>query len=158
MNNYYLIIEKIRQIQDGEDIPIEQLEALMDSLSDKLNNYRYAIKSLDAENDFYSKEISRLQAKKKANEKRIIEWKDRCRTLIKEGGTVTDSGYKVSTLNANFSVTEIKTKKLDDSLIDPDYYDEVTNLVLNRQRLDEAIAAGDISPYKVEISERLNLG
>lgn len=158
MNNYYLIIEKIRQIQDGEGIPIEELEALMDSLSDKLNNYRYAIKSLDAENDFYSKEISRLQAKKKANEKRIIEWKDRCRTLIKEGGTVTDSGYKVSTLNANFSVTEIKTKKLDDSLIDPDYYDEVTNLVLNKQRLDEAIAAGDINPYKVEISERLNLG
>lgn len=158
MNNYYLIIEKIRQIQDGEDIPIEELEALMDSLSDKLNNYRYAIKSLDAENDFYSKEISRLQAKKKANEKRIIQWKDRCRTLIKEGGTVTDSGYKVSTLNANFSVTEIKTKKLDDSLIDPDYYDEVTNLVLNKQRLDEAIAAGDINPYKVEISERLNLG
>ncbi len=158
MNNYYLIIEKIRQIQDGEDIPTEELEALMDSLSDKLNNYRYAIKSLDAENDFYSKEISRLQAKKKANEKRIIEWKDRCRTLIKEGGTVTDSGYKVSTLNANFSVTEIKTKKLDDSLIDPDYYDEVTNLVLNKQRLDEAIAAGDINPYKVEISERLNLG
>lgn len=158
MNNYYLIIEKIRQIQDGEDIPIEELEALMDSLSDKLNNYRYAIKSLDAENDFYSKEISRLQAKKKANEKRIIEWKDRCRTLIKEGGTVTDSGYKVSTLNANFSVTEIKTKKLDDSLIGPDYYDEVTNLVLNKQRLDEAIAAGDINPYKVEISERLNLG
>ena len=158
MNNYYLIIEKIRQIQDGEDIPIEELEALMDSLSDKLNNYRYAIKSLDAENDFYSKEISRLQAKKKANEKRIIEWKDRCRTLIKEGGTVTDSGYKVSTLNANFSVTEIKTKKLDDSLIDPDYYDEVTNLVLNKQRLDEAIAAGDINPYKIEVSERLNLG
>ncbi len=158
MNNYYLIIEKIRQIQDGEDIPIEELEALMDSLSDKLNNYRYAIKSLDAENDFYSKEISRLQAKKKANEKRIIQWKDRCRTLIKEGGTVTDSGYKVSTLNANFSVTEIKTKKLDDSLIGPDYYDEVTNLVLNKQRLDEAIAAGDINPYKIEVSERLNLG
>ena len=158
MNNYYLIIEKIRQIQDGEDIPIEELEALMDSLSDKLNNYRYAIKSLDAENDFYSKEISRLQTKKKANEKRIIQWKDRCRTLIKEGGTVTDSGYKVSTLNANFSVTEIKTKKLDDSLIDPDYYDEVTNLVLNKQRLDEAIAAGDINPYKIEVIERLNLG
>lgn len=158
MNNYSLIIDKLRQMQDGEEFSPEEIEALMDSLSDKLNNYRYAIKSLEAENDFYSKEINRLQAKKKANEKRILEWKERCRTLIKEGGTVTDKGYKVVTPNANFSVTQIKTKKLDESLIDSDYYDEVTNLVLNKERLDNAIAAGEIQPYKIEVSERLNLG
>ncbi|ASN69320.1 hypothetical protein 9S3_68 [uncultured Caudovirales phage] len=82
MSNIYELSENYRQvfeaISNGEDdqVYLDTLEAINDSIEEKADNYMRIIKNLEGDNEALDKEIKRLQARKKTNENGMKRMKE----------------------------------------------------------------------------------
>lgn len=82
MSNIYELTESYKQVFDaissGEDdqVYLDTLQSINDSIEDKADNYMRVIKNLEGDNEALDKEIKRLQARKKTNQNGIKRMKE----------------------------------------------------------------------------------
>ena len=129
-----------QQIASGEDSQIykDTLLSINDSIEDKADQYAKVIRMLEADNEAITKEIKRLQAKKKSNTTGIENMKANLKFSMEQTGKLA---FRTSTNSFGIQSNPPKMEIADENHIPEKYFIE-QEPQLNKQILKQDIQNG----------------
>lgn len=144
MSNLYDLtgnyLDVYQQIASGEDSQIykDTLLSINDSIEDKADQYAKVIRMLEADNEAITKEIKRLQAKKKSNTTGIENMKGHLKFSMEQTNKLA---FKTATNSFGIQNNPPKVEITDEELIPKKYFIEQAPQ-LNKQILKQDMQDG----------------
>lgn len=143
MNLYDLTggyLDVYEQIANGEDSQVykDTLDSINDSIEDKADQYAKIIKMLEADNEAITKEIKRLQARKKSNTNGIENMKANLKFSMEQTGKLA---FRTPTNSFGIQNNPPKVEITDEQRIPKKYFIEQAPQ-LNKQILKQDMQDG----------------
>lgn len=144
MSNLYDLtggyLDVYEQIASGEDSQVykDTLDSINDSIEHKADQYAKVIKMLEADNEAITKEIKRLQARKKSNANGVENMKANLKFSMEQTGKLA---FRTSTNSFGIQNNPPKMEIADENHIPEKYFIE-QEPQLNKQILKQDIQNG----------------
>lgn len=144
MSNLYDLtggyLDVYEQIASGEDSQVykDTLDSINDSIEDKADQYAKVIKMLEADNEAITKEIKRLQERKKANANGVENMKANLKFSMEQTGKLA---FRTSTNSFVIQNNPPKVEITDEKRIPKKYFIE-QDPQLNKQILKQDMQDG----------------
>ena len=158
MNSIYDLtgryLDVYEQIASGEDsqVYLDTLDAINESIEEKADQYTRVIRTLEGDNEMLTKEIKRLQDRKKSNVNGIKNMKERLQFSMEQTGKLA---FKTATNSFGIQRNKPKTDIKDETKIPKEYYNEQP-MKLDKQRLLEDLQNG-VEVDGVELTQDTSL-
>ena len=144
MSNLFDLTQNYKQIYDliseGEEaeVYLDTLESIDDAIEEKADGYAGVIRQLESDNDGLTKEIKRLQDRKKSNDNGISRLKENLQLMMEQTGKTK---FKTNRNTFRISKNPASLKILDEKKIPKKYFIE-QEPKLNSQILKKEIKDG----------------
>lgn len=129
------------EIQQGEnsDVYMDTLNSIDEAIEDKAVGYAKVIKNIEGDNEALSKEIKRLQERKKSNENAIVNLKTNLTEAMEFTGKTV---FKTPLFSFGIQNNKPSTNIIDESQIPANYFEEQPKK-LNKKLLLEDLQNGE---------------